>query len=122
MSVEPRPFLGEGAAFDGKVSFTGTLRIDGHLRGTARSTGTLVVGQPGLVEADLDVAVLIVHGSVTGAVRAQERIEVGATGKLEGDVVTPRLVVEDGGQLRAQLSMGAPQTAAQLPENEVRPT
>jgi cytoskeletal protein CcmA (bactofilin family) len=77
MSVEPRPFLGAGAAFEGKVSFTGTLRIDGHLRGTARSTGTLVVGQPGLVEADLDVAVLIVHGSVSGAVRAQERIEVG---------------------------------------------
>lgn len=105
MSDDARPLLDRGAVFDGKVSFTGTLRIDGHLRGTAVSDGTLVVGEPGLVEADLEVGGLIVLGSVVGAVRARERVEVAATGRLEGEVETPRLRVDPGGQIEARVRM-----------------
>lgn len=107
MREEGKPFLDRGASFDGKVSFSGTLRIDGHLRGFALSRGTLVVGEPGLLQADVEVGVLVVRGSVIGAVRA-DRVEVAATGRLEGEVVTPRLCVQPGGRLQGKVTMPPP--------------
>ncbi len=121
MSSESRPFLDRGATFDGKLTFSGTLRIDGHLRGTGLSDGTLVVGEPGLVQADLEVGVLVVLGSVVGSVRASERVEVGSTGRLEGEIVTPRLSLQEGGQVEARVSMrrapnsGTPRESAANP-------
>jgi cytoskeletal protein CcmA (bactofilin family) len=122
MSNELRAFLDRGASFEGKVSFSGLLRIDGHLKGTAQSDGTLVVGETGLVQADVEVGTLLVRGSVTGAVRAQHRVEITPTGRLEGELVTPLLTVEEGGELRARVSMpgpaGKPDTAP--PKREER--
>ena len=107
MSADLRAFLDRGASFEGKVSFSGLLRIDGHLRGTAQSDGTLVVGETGTVQADLEVGTLLVRGSVTGAVRATERVEIAPTGRLEGELETPVLSVQEGGELQARVSMSA---------------
>jgi cytoskeletal protein CcmA (bactofilin family) len=107
VSADLRAFLDRGASFEGKVSFSGLLRIDGHLRGTAQSDGTLVVGETGTVQADIEVGTLLVRGSVTGAVRAREKVEIAPTGRLEGEVETPVLSVQEGGELQARVSMSA---------------
>ncbi len=112
MSDEPRPFLDRGASFEGKLTFSGTLRIDGQLRGEARSQGRLVVGEPGIVQADIEVGELLVLGTVVGAVRAQGAVRVAATGRLEGDVSAPIFSVEDGGYVEARIRMKETSPAA----------
>jgi cytoskeletal protein CcmA (bactofilin family) len=73
---------------------------------------TLVVGETGTVQADLEVGTLLVRGSVTGAVRALEKVEIAPTGRLEGEVETPLLSVQEGGQLQARVSMTAARARA----------
>jgi cytoskeletal protein CcmA (bactofilin family) len=103
MNSEPQAFLDRGASFEGKVSFSGTLRIEGHLRGTARSDGTLVVGEAGLVQAEIQVGTLLVRGTVVGTVHARARVVIASTGRVEGEVVTPLLSVEEGGEIKARV-------------------
>ncbi len=105
MTDEPRPFLDRGASFEGKLTFSGTLRIDGQLRGEARSTGRLVVGEPGIVQADLEVGDLIVLGTVVGVVRARGSVHVASTGRLEGSVEAKALSIEDGAFIEARFRM-----------------
>jgi cytoskeletal protein CcmA (bactofilin family) len=99
-------FLDSGTTFEGKVAFTGVVRIDGHFRGEANADGTLVVGETGTVEADLEVSSLVVHGTYRGNVHAKEVVEVGATGVVEGSVTTARLTVAEGAQVNASIHMG----------------
>jgi cytoskeletal protein CcmA (bactofilin family) len=94
------------------VSFSGLLRIDGNLRGSAQSDGTLVVGETGVVQADLEVGTLLVRGSVNGAVRAREKVEIAPTGRVEGEVETPLLSVQEGGELHARVSMSGARSRA----------
>ena len=101
-------FLDSGTSFEGKISFTGTVRIDGHFRGTAISDGTLIVGETGTIDAKLEVQSLVVRGSVVGEVTAKQRIEVGPQGRLDGVVRTPRLRIDDGAKITARLEMGEP--------------
>lgn len=98
-------FLDSGASFQGKMCFSGVVRVDGHLQGDVSSDGTLVVGETGVVEATLEVGSLIVHGVVVGDVKAEDRVEIGASGQIEGSIEAARLVVQDGAQISAKITM-----------------
>ena len=104
MSSELQSFLDAGSSFEGKVAFSGVVRIDGHFRGEASAEGTLVIGESGVVEADLELATLIVHGSYRGSVRAKEMVEVAATGRIEGDISSARLIVAEGAEINGSIS------------------
>ena len=101
-------FLDSGTSFEGKISFTGSVRIDGHFRGSATADGTLIVGETGTIDAKLEVRSLIVRGSVVGEVTAKESVEVGPQGRLDGVVRTPRLRIDEGARLTARIEMGEP--------------
>ena len=104
--MDRQTFLCAGTSFEGRILVTGVVHLDGHFKGDGLANGTLVVGESGVVEADLDVETLIIHGTFSGKVTARERVEVGPTGRVAGEVATPILQVEDGAQLTAAIRMG----------------
>ncbi len=106
MSEPLQSFLDQGAAFEGKIAFSGAVRIDGHFKGEAAAEGSLIIGESGSVEADLELRSLIIHGRFRGKVKAKERVEVAATGSIEGEVDTPSFVVADGASIQAEIRMG----------------
>ncbi len=102
----PSSFLGAGSFFEGKLSFSEVVHIDGHFRGDVRADGVLEVGETGIVEATVSVRRLVVRGVLIGQVSAKEGVRIEATGRIEGRVTTPRIAIADGGHLTAQLDMG----------------
>ncbi len=108
MNEPLQSFLDQGTVFEGKIAFSGAVRIDGHFKGEAAAEGSLIVGETGTVEADLEIRTLVVHGHFRGSVKAKERVEVSATGRIEGDVDTPCFVVAEGAQIEGKVRMGEP--------------
>ncbi|MFH0823491.1 MAG: polymer-forming cytoskeletal protein [Pseudomonadota bacterium] len=90
-------FLGSRTEFTGKLSFSGTVHLDGHFQGEIISRGTLVVGGESVVHAQIQAAVLKIAGEVRGDLTATERIEIFPPAKVYGSIRTPCLVVEEGG-------------------------
>ena len=43
-------FLGKDTEFEGKLSFTGAVRIDGRFKGEIFTEGTLILGEAAVVE------------------------------------------------------------------------
>lgn len=109
MSTDAQTFLDRGTRFEGKILVTGTVRLDGYFKGDGEAQGTLIIGEPGVVEADLAVDAIVVHGHVTGTVAATDHVEVGATGRIDGVVTTPRLRVHDGAVLNVEIRMSSKQ-------------
>ncbi len=90
-------FVGSGTIVTGEATFKAMLRVDGHLSGRVSSTsGTLIIGANGKVDANVEVAVAIIHGSVNGDVIATQRLELGRAAKVNGNIQTPSLVIEQG--------------------------
>ena len=76
-------FVGSGTVVTGEATFKAMMRIDGHLSGRiSSSSGTLVVGTNGKVDANIDVAVATIHGTVNGDVIATQRLELGRAAKV----------------------------------------
>ena len=91
-------FIGADASIDGSIEFTGTIRVDGSVKGNITSTGgTVVIGEKGVVNAEISVNVAVVMGEVNGSIDAKERIEVYPPGRLGGDIQSPIVSIEPGG-------------------------
>jgi len=88
--------LGRGSAFEGKLTFEGTVRVDGRFRGEVFSDDTLVIGEGALVEAEIDVGEIIIQGTVVGNIKAKRSIEIHAPGRVKGDIHTPSLQIDKG--------------------------
>ena len=99
-------FIDQGSEFEGKLSFKNTVRIDGAFKGEISSENTLIVGEPGVVDATIRSRHVIVSGEVAGDIVATERIVLHKTARVQGDIQTPKLVVEDGAELEGSIRMG----------------
>jgi cytoskeletal protein CcmA (bactofilin family) len=106
-------FVGSGSLVTGNATFKAMLRIDGCFSGRITSeNGTLMVGAGGQVDADIDVAVVMVHGVVNGDVIASKRVELGRAAQLTGNIQTPALVIEPGAIFEGISRMVQQQTEA----------
>jgi cytoskeletal protein CcmA (bactofilin family) len=90
-------FVGAGSTVSGELHFKAMLRVDGHVSGQISSVGgTLIVGTTGQVDANIEVSVAKINGTINGDVIATESIELGRTAKVYGNIQTPGLIIEQG--------------------------
>jgi len=90
-------FVGNGTTLTGEATFKGMLRVDGHLSGRISSEGgTLIISTGGQVDANIEVSVATINGTVNGDIIASKRIELGRVAKVTGNIQTPALVIEQG--------------------------
>jgi cytoskeletal protein CcmA (bactofilin family) len=93
---EINTLLGRGSEFEGKLTFEGTVRIDGKLSGEIFSDDVLVVGEGAEVTAEIDVGVIIIEGSIRGNIRAKRAVELRAPARVSGNIETPSLFIDKG--------------------------
>jgi len=99
-------FVGNGAVVTGETTFKAQMRVDGQLSGRISSTsGTLVIGTNGRVDANIEVAVATIHGTVNGDIVATQRLERGRSAKVSGNVQTPSLMIETGAVFEGSCKM-----------------
>ncbi|MBA2526892.1 MAG: polymer-forming cytoskeletal protein [Pyrinomonadaceae bacterium] len=99
-------FVGNGTSVTGEATFKAMLRVDGHLSGRVSSgSGTLIVGANGKVDANIEVAVAVIHGTINGDIIATQRLELGRAAKVNGNIQTPSLVIEQGGIFEGSCKM-----------------
>jgi cytoskeletal protein CcmA (bactofilin family) len=110
--------IGRGVEVSGQIKFQERLQVDGRITGKVASTnGALVIGEMGTVEAQIEVGICVIHGTVQGDVTASTRVEIHHTGKVNGDLVTPALLVEEGAIFNGSVKMTKEKPATEvLPE------
>jgi cytoskeletal protein CcmA (bactofilin family) len=114
-------FVGGGTVVTGEANFKAMMRIDGHLSGRVSSTsGTLIVGNNGKVDANIEVAVAVIHGAINGDIIATQRLELGRTAKVNGNIQTPSLIIEQGAIFEGSCKMMQMSAASEKSKKEVK--
>jgi cytoskeletal protein CcmA (bactofilin family) len=93
--------LGAGIIWQGTISGSGGVRIEGMFEGQITLKGLLVVGETGKVTCDnVRAANVIVKGNITS-----QKVEIRSSGRVWGDIVTTAFATEEGAFLRGQIRM-----------------
>ncbi|MCE5271589.1 polymer-forming cytoskeletal protein [bacterium] len=103
--------LGESTRLDGKLVFSGTMRIDGAVQGEIVADqqkgahSTLIIGEKARIDGDIHVDTVINSGKIYGNVTASHRLAIHDPGLLIGDVQTSEITVEDGVMFNGRCNM-----------------
>lgn len=98
-------FLGKGAQFKGVLTFEGTTRVDGEIEGEIITQGTLIVGESGVIKAEVTAGTVVVGGRITGNIHASEKIQLLHNSVVTGSLTTHSIVIEDGAILNGICEM-----------------
>ena len=94
-----------GIAWQGQVSGTGGVRIEGAFDGEIALRGLVVIGERGRVTCEhIRAMTVIVAGSVKGDITAN-KVEITRTGRVWGNVVTMSFSTQEGAFLRGKITM-----------------
>ena len=105
-AVSISTFLGSDAQIEGLIKFQGTIRVDGRVKGRiASKTGTLIVGEKAVVQADVVVGSAVIMGAVSGTIDAQKRVEVYPPARVSGDIIAPSISIEPGAFFNGNCAM-----------------
>src|SRR5438874_6404728 len=98
LTIKQRPQNGASEPeLDGELSFKDMLRINGHVAGKVFSNkGTLIVDTSARVEAEINVGICVVSGTVVGDIIGRERVEVAAGAVVKGNIATRALSIKPG--------------------------
>lgn len=88
--------LDHGAAFEGKLTFEGTVQIGGEFRGEIFTKDTLIVNEGSLVNAQIEADTIIISGRVEGNIFARRRVIMHPPAIFKGTVTTPSLRIDEG--------------------------
>lgn len=98
--------IGKSVLIKGELSGSEDLYLDGEVEGNIELRDhSLTVGPHGRVRAHVNAREIIIHGKVEGNVRASDRVELKRSAVLAGDIVTQRIVIEDGAFFKGSIDI-----------------
>lgn len=99
--------IGSGTRIEGNVTFSGGLRVDGEIKGNVcaekDADSTLVISEQARIEGQIDVAHVVINGTVVGPVCATESLELQPNARVTGDVEYHQLEMQQGAVVQGRL-------------------
>jgi cytoskeletal protein CcmA (bactofilin family) len=106
MPTQNAAFLSQGVSIKGSVKFLNGLFIDGEVRGTIDSTGTLGIGEHARISGDIRAKSVKARGTVEGNIFVTERCELQAGCTLRGDIEATWLIVNEKATFLGKAKVG----------------
>ncbi len=98
--------IGKSVIVKGELSGSEDLYLDGEVEGSIDLQGhSLIIGPHGRVRANVHARDIVVHGKVDGNLQGTERVELRKSAILAGDIVTQRIVIEDGAYFKGAVDV-----------------
>jgi len=101
-----RATIGRSITIRGDVTGDEDLMIQGRIEGSVQlGQHHVTVGPDGRVKANISGRSVTVEGEVTGDLHGDEQVALRPTARVEGDIVSPRVVLDDGASFRGSIDM-----------------
>ena len=106
---------GESARFEGKLAIGESIQIECEVVGEINVEGKLVIGEKGVVRADVQTVDALIHGRYDGKMVATGNVEITASGRVSGNIETDSLVISKGALFNGTVTKmrHAPEIAAE---------
>ncbi len=94
-----------GVKLEGNLYSEGNVRIDGNVVGNVTVNGNLTIGENSQIQGELKATNIVMGGKLEGKVSASESLRLEAKCVLKGDLITRRLIIEEGALFDGYSSM-----------------
>jgi cytoskeletal protein CcmA (bactofilin family) len=98
--------VGASLRIKGEISGNEDLLVEGTVEGPVHLVDhRLTVGLGAKLNSEVVAREVIVHGAVKGNLHASDRIEITKNGSVVGDLITARILIEDGANFKGSIEI-----------------
>jgi len=101
--------IGPETHFQGTIRSKGIIRIDGKLEGGIIEAHSIIVGESGQIQGDINAKIIIVGGKITGNITAEHNLEIQSKAQVFGDLHTSLLTIGEGAVFEGHCVMSSEQ-------------
>ncbi len=95
---------GDSARLEGKFTIGDSIQIECEVVGEINVEGKLVIGDKGVVRADVETVDALIRGHYEGKMVATGNVEITSTGRVSGNIETDSLVISKGALFNGTVS------------------
>ncbi len=96
--------MGDSARLEGKFSIGDSIQIECEVVGEINVEGRLVIGDKGVVRADVNTVDALIRGHYEGKMVATGNVEITSTGRVSGNIETDSLIISKGALFKGTVS------------------
>ena len=105
-ALQKASVIGPSIRIKGTLTGKEDLVIQGQLQGEVRlQANNVTVGKEGRIRADIYGRTVHIEGEVKGHLFGEQEVVIRASGKVQGDIVSPRVVLENGSNFKGAIDM-----------------
>ncbi|MFH1416550.1 MAG: polymer-forming cytoskeletal protein [Elusimicrobiota bacterium] len=108
--------ISQDTKVDGIIEASGTIRVDGIVKGGITKASGVIIGETGLVEGNISSLGVSLAGRVVGNIHAAESLELIKGSSLNGDIKTSKLSIAEGAKFDGTCQMVEDEPAEQAEE------
>jgi cytoskeletal protein CcmA (bactofilin family) len=108
--------IGKGTTLEGNLSTSGNIRIEGKLVGSINTKAKLVLGSTSWVKGNVFAQTAEVGGEVQGTIEVAGLLILRPTAVVQGDIITNKLVFEEGAKFNGKCKMNTSEQSANTKE------
>lgn len=102
----PTTVIGKDTVIEtGRMESKQSVQVNGKVLGDMDVQASLVVGQIGLVEGDIQAAFVLVAGRIVGNITVSQQIHLTKTAVVVGDIECQSIVIDDGAKIEGSFHM-----------------
>ncbi|MBL8498380.1 polymer-forming cytoskeletal protein [Nitrosomonas sp. JL21] len=99
--------IGVNTGITGDITFSGGLRVDGHIIGNVSANdddhSTLVLSNEGSITGKISVTNIVINGTVSGPIYASGYLELQTKAKVYGDIHYGSLEIQLGASVEGKM-------------------
>ena len=103
--VDASNIIGKGTMVEGHIHTTGNMRIEGNVKGNITTKAKLVLGNTAHVEGGVEAQNCEIAGKLHGDSRIEALLTLKATAVVVGNILTGKLVLEEGAHFNGKCEM-----------------
>ena len=98
--------IGPSIHIKGELTGEEGLIIDGQVEGTINlKNNDLIIARNGQIQANVYAKTITIEGKLRGDLNGKEKVIIRESGDVQGNIVSPRVVLEDGARFKGSIDM-----------------
>ncbi len=107
--------IGPAAHIKGELISSDNVQIEGGIEGKVKCSKQVVIGEKGLVQAEVEAETVSIRGKLEGDCQATGKVEITGSGQVYGNISAPRIAVSEGAIFRGASNMNVETKPAKEP-------
>lgn len=112
--------ISQDTTVDGVIEASGTIRVDGTVKGGIRKADGVIIGDTGIIEGDIHSKGVNLAGKVTGNIFSETILELLPGSRLSGNIETAKLSIAEGAHFDGKCNMLDSAADDSNPDPEIR--